>query len=324
MNNKNQSRQKIIYTLIALSLPVLFLFQNCNKVNLQSLTAPDSLVNLKTGTAEICLPADYTLDTFFVTNLNAKTTRYGLYTDTDGDGLSDAEEAVLGSNPYNRRSGGFVLDSICKNVDYGPLCANFNLQCDQTENAMGINECDMFALQITKPKSLGGGIDSDKDAIPDFLEVKYNSFANIDDSLSDLDLDQVNTISEAEQGTSAEEDNAAIQTNYITSMTKTRLTSDRCNGEFWSVEVKNLPTIVSDDFTDIPDNVVAGYSDRFSHSRNENIIQVTMKIKNIVDPSAPSKTYTSYKKAQIDIANTVKQINLNFIQNDTFSGDVER
>lgn len=324
MKNKNNSHRKIIYTLMALSLPVLFMFQNCNKVNLQSLRAPDAMVNLKTGTAEVCLPVNYTLDTFFVTNLNAKATRNGLYTDTDGDGLSDVEETLLGSDPYKRRSGGFVLDSICKNVDYGPLCVNFNLQCDQTENAMGINECDMFAMQITKPKSLGGGIDSDKDGIPDLLEIKYNSFANIDDSLSDLDLDQVNTISEAEQGTNTQEDNLTIKKDYIIDIAKTRQTSVSCAGEYWTVEVNNLPTIVSDDFTDIPDNVVSGYTDRFSHLRNENIIQVTMKIKNISDPMAPSKTYTSYKKAKIDIANTIKQINLNFIQNDNFSGDVER
>ncbi len=318
------SSRKLILILTLGFLPVIVFFQNCSKVNLQSSQAAVGLVNLKTATSQICLPDNFTLESFFVTNLNMKSSRTGLSPDTDGDGLTDAEEILLGSDPYRRRSGGFVLDSICKDVDYGPQCANFNLQCDLTENAMGLNECDLLALQISKPTSLGGGLDSDKDGIPDYLEVRFHSFPNINDSLNDLDLDQVNTMSEIEQGTSVQENNNLIQPNDKVQIIKTKQTSSDCSGEMWTIEVKNLPTIVTGEFTDLPDNVIPSWGDRFSHASNENVIQTTLKIKSISGPTIPSRTYTAYKKVDIDVANKNKQINLNFILNDYFSGEVEQ
>lgn len=324
MKIKNNSARKIILTLSIFSLPVLFLFQNCNKVNLQSTQALDVLINLKTANAQFCLPDNYTLESFFVTNLNMKASQKGLQADTDGDGVTDVEELLIGSDPYLRRTGGRVLDSICKDVDYGALCSNFTAECDMTENAMGLSGCDMMALQISKPTFLGGGLDSDKDGIPDYLEVRYGSFPNIDDALNDLDLDQVNTMSEVEQGTSVQENNALIEKDHKVQILKTRQTSADCSGELWQIEVKNLPTILTNDFADLPENMILGYPDRFSHKRDENVIQTTIKIKAISGATVPSMTYTFYKKVELDVANRNKQINLDFVLDDYFSGEVEQ
>ena len=324
MRVRISAKQKVTLSLVIGTFPLLFVSQNCNKVNLQSTQALDTLINLKTATAQFCLPDNYTLESFFVTNLNLKSSQKGLLADTDGDGLTDQEELLIGSDPYLRRTGGVILDSICKDVDYGAQCSNFSLECDPTENSMGFSECDMLALQISRPKYLGGGLDSDKDGIPDILEQRFGSFPNMDDALNDLDLDQINATAEIELGTSIQENNALVQKDYKIEIQKTRVPSTECTGELWQIEVKNLPTILTNDYVDLPENIIPGYGDRFSHARFENVILTTMKIKSSSEISIPSMTYTFYKKVELDVANRNKQINLDFVLNDYFSGEVEQ
>lgn len=319
-----RTRATAFFTFI-IALPVLLSFQNCGRVDLRSSAGPATLVNLKTGYGEFCLPVNYTMESFFVSNLNLKPSQYGLFKDSDGDGLTDAEEAIMGSDPLSRRSGGYVLDSICRDVDFGPSCENFKMTCDTTENSLGINECDTLALQISKPASMGGGIDSDNDGIPDFLELRIGSFPNLDDALNDLDLDQVNGMTEAELGTSVRENNKLILNRDKIQISKTRLTKSSCEGEAWSVEVKNMPVILTEYFTDLVRNSLTSRGDRYSHKQNENVIQTFLKIKPINTNNGLNKTksYTWFQKAMVDETNSISHIRLDFQISNLFSVEVE-
>ncbi len=306
-----------IISIILGTLTMVISFQNCGKVELKSSNSV-MLENSKTGTGFLCLPSGFTLDTFFISNLNVKSTSMGLESDIDGDGLSDREEAQLGFNPEKRRTSGKVLDSICSTIDYGVNCTNFTLDCNLSQNAFGLNECDILALNLNRNVQLGTGIDSDKDGIPDYLEIRINSFPNLYDSYNDLDFDQLNTTVEAERGTSVR--NSSITSpdqNYI-KVVKTKMTSQDCAGEYWKVDILNLPTMPIKKFTEESPGVV-----NLSHQLNENIIMTFLKIKPIGDLTAPTRIFSGIQKVKYDQSNVDTAFILDQ-KNLYFTGEVDQ
>lgn len=277
-------------------------FQNCGNIKVGE---PVEVLasNAKSGVGYFCVPTGYTLETFFITNLNVKASKYGLAADTDGDGLSDAEEDAAGYDKYNRRSAGKVLDSICEDLNYGVDCEKFTLSCEPAQSEFGINECDKLALNVTMNIQTGAGIDSDKDGIPDILEIRINSFPNLSDSTNDLDFDLANNITEAELGSSSRLSNKQIDPANLVQISKTKLTSSpSCpNGEYWQFSVLNLPTVPVRAFLD--DNLSA-FS--FSHAENENVVQTFVKIKPINDVTANAKTLSSVQLVTYDSDNVDK------------------
>ena len=322
--NKFKRFHKIVLIILA-SAPIFFSFQNCSKVKLKdSSVVLANLVNLKTGSGSICIPTNYTLESFFITNLNVKATQRGLEPDSDGDGMSDLEEKAFGTNPLLRRTNSTVLDSICREVDYNGQCKSLNFVCDPTENRLGFSECDVLALQITAMPADGAGIDSDQDGIPDYLEMRIGSFPNIPDAFGDLDVDQVNNMAEAEAGTSVDENNNKISTDYQVKIEKIRSSDPSCTGEFWEFKLLNLPTTTVESFTDTPDNQASAFGDRYSHANNENVIQYFLKIAPVANPSAKSKTFSYYQKVLIDPRNLNHELNISFDLINNYSGDVKQ
>lgn len=292
--------------IIILSLFAVVSFQNCGKVAITPPTEQSSL-NTKTGVGYVCVPANYTLETFFITNLNIKFTKTGSERDTDGDGLSDNEEALFGSNPLLRRTNGKVLDSICQDISYGVNCQNFNLSCDTTPNEVGINECDILALNLNQSIVSGVGLDSDKDGIPDFLEVRINSFPNLYDAYNDLDFDLLNTIAEGERNTSVRQSNVNLDEAYTTKILKTKiLNSTRCaGGEEWKIDIQNLPVLAINSYLAANENAEQG----FSHGDNQNRILTFLKVKPTNNPSGNAKVFSSQQLLEYDVQN----INRTFI-----------
>lgn len=278
-------------------------FQNCGNVKVAEPVEVLSS-NAKNGVGFFCVPSGYTLETFFITNLNVKSGKNGLVADTDGDGLSDAEEDAAGYDKYNRRSAGKVLDSVCEDLNYGVDCEKFTLSCDTSQSEFGLNECDKLALNVTMNIQVGAGIDSDKDGIPDILEIRINSFPNLSDSTNDLDFDLANNITEAELGSSSRLSNKQIDPANLVQITKTKLTNAAscASGEYWQFTVTNLPTIPVRAFLD--DNLSV-FS--FSHAENENVIQTFVKIKPINDINANAKTLSSVQLVPYDRNNLDKQ-----------------
>jgi hypothetical protein len=127
--------------------------------------------------------------------------------DSDGDGLSDDEEAKLGTDPLNPDTDGDgVGDGIetrlaATGSEFNPLvpgtfkaCANVtDLLADHDLD--GLTDCEEAILR-TDPYLA----DSDRDGIPDLVEVRLGSNPLVDDRLIDSDQDGINNGDEVKEG----------------------------------------------------------------------------------------------------------------------------
>jgi len=127
-------------------------------------------------------------------NLTMKRVGGKLEADSDIDGLSDEEEIALGSNPTNARSQvPGVLDGVCMKVGGFAQCLTKRnaITCSVTPNALGISDCD---LQLLKIHNLFAhpdlGVDTDKDGMPDIVEILRGTDPGVKDMLADPDGDE--------------------------------------------------------------------------------------------------------------------------------------
>lgn len=115
----------------------------------------------------------YKVTNLFVLNENVRVNGQGaLSVDSDGDGLTDAEEAIVGTNPLIQRSNGYCLDSFMAQSAFATRCTAMAKarSCDPTLDSDGdsLNECEESLLG-TNPFDF----DTDSDGIPDSLEWVY-------------------------------------------------------------------------------------------------------------------------------------------------------
>jgi hypothetical protein len=127
--------------------------------------------------------------------------------DSDGDGLSDAEETALGTDPLNPDSDGDgVGDGIEKRLatpgsEFDPLLFAQFRQCliltDVTadHDLDGLNDCEEAVLR-TDPYL----VDSDRDGVPDLVEVRLGGNPLVDDRLVDSDMDGIANGDEVTRG----------------------------------------------------------------------------------------------------------------------------
>ena len=142
-----------------------------------------------------------------VTNSNALLRGPAPVADSDGDGLTDEEEATLGTDPLNPDSDG---DGVGDGIEYrlatpgsefDPLVPGTFAACAKITDLTvdhdldGLNDCEE-ALLRTDPYLA----DSDRDGIPDLVEVRLGSNPLVDDRLIDSDQDGILNGDEVKQG----------------------------------------------------------------------------------------------------------------------------
>jgi Bacterial TSP3 repeat len=118
--------------------------------------------------------------------------------DSDGDGLTDAEELKLGTDPLNPDTDG---DSVGDGIEvrlaspgsqFDPLVPAQFKECltltDPTadHDLDGLTDCEEAVLR-TDPYL----VDSDRDGVPDWVEVRLGSNPLVDDRLIDSDMDGI-------------------------------------------------------------------------------------------------------------------------------------
>ena len=121
--------------------------------------------------------------------------------DSDGDGVSDAQEAIDGTNPnasdsFKDTDNDGVADSVETENDTDP---NDSASFIDTDNDGVPNYVE--ARQGTSPTTPGDAIDSDRDGVPDYVEVQQGTNPIVPGA-KDTDGDGVADYIEVQQGTS--------------------------------------------------------------------------------------------------------------------------
>jgi hypothetical protein len=154
--------------------------------------------------------------------------------DSDGDGLTDAEEMKIGTSPTNPDTDGDgVGDKIeyalmYKNSEFNPLVAGKFSQCSNIgrpfpdSDGDGLNDCEE-AVEGTDPYLQ----DTDGDGLSDQLEVLRGVYPLVDDRLFDTDGDGMLNGLELEQGTDPNVNDSAAAVTYAYTLS---VNADGANG----------------------------------------------------------------------------------------------
>ena len=136
----------------------------------------------------------------FAWNRNARPTKDGLKIDSDGDGLTDEEELLLGTDPGNPDTDG---DGISDGVEvrlaalgFDPLVPNVVPQCTAAEL---VTDTDGDGLTDCEEKLLGTDpslVDTDGDGMPDLVEFLQGTNYLKPDASLDYDGDGTTNLNE--------------------------------------------------------------------------------------------------------------------------------
>lgn len=145
------------------------------------------------------LSAPLKLKTVVAFNRNAMSRAGRILVDSDGDGLSDEDEAALGTNPANADTDGDGLkDGIEVRASMDPLTDTVVNGCDTTLDADldGLSECE--ERLVGTMDCMG---DTDGDGLPDLVEVYSGTEPLIQEETRDGDRDGFPNLDEVRRHT---------------------------------------------------------------------------------------------------------------------------
>lgn len=146
-------------------------------------------------------------DLYATINMTAYRKNGEIVADSDMDGLTDDEEVKLGYDPQNPRSSNVsgILDGICERLGGPTACQakRSRITCDPNKlDLLGLSDCDTKILGLnTLPGALADTVDSDRDGMPDFVEVIKGTDPARADMTLDPDNDAIVTRDEILRGT---------------------------------------------------------------------------------------------------------------------------
>ncbi len=240
----------------------------------------------------------YTVKKFGVANLTAKMVRGRLMADSDMDGLADDEEMRLGFNPVNPRSGvsAKILDGLCPAGMSADQCTAYDgIDCGPIGQLL-LNKCDRGAQSMTD------GVDTDRDLIPDVIEVLKGTRPNFAERPDDNpEPDNMTTLREIDLGRDPfypdDSVNSNLLLNYV-NMVGTTTSNCGPNQESWSVDLVNAPLVATKEVA--LTNFEGGENVALvNHQQDENILLVYYIVeKETQDPLRPtaSRLFGQYLK----------------------------
>lgn len=135
---------------------------------------------------------EYVLNDVILVNMSTLWEQGQLVKDSDGDGLSDAKELVLGSNPLLVDSDHDGLSDAVEYYRFGSPIGNNGTTCGGSEKVSDLDKDGLNACEERVLGSRADSADSNFDGIPDDLALRYGFFISIadgTDSLTDKDHD---------------------------------------------------------------------------------------------------------------------------------------
>lgn len=277
-------KQCFVSGLIAFSLAVATLtFQNCANTALEKeIESLSTFANLQT---KICLNgslSDYTVDATYVTNMSYVLSQSVIAPDSDSDGLSDEDEIRYGFSPVNRRSTSSVLDSTCLNLSGRSNCQHLVPACTGVPNKLGLSDCDIKLLNLDMLYGHPNhGLDSDKDGIPDVLEMVRGLLPNVRDDNDDPDHDLRLNSREVLESTDALHADRAVDSYAVmrTTVSQVNNSGNCAGGEEWLLESVRIPLVPVKQYFDPAENTLGTSGLTFSHAEDENVIVSFVKLK---------------------------------------------
>lgn len=203
---------------------------------------------------------------FGAINLTAKMEGSELLPDSDMDGIPDRDEAVFGYDPQKARSNFMVLDGICRNG----ICTGVEKDCGGI-NALGLSQCDVDKLSLTD------GLDTDRDLIPDFVELlKGTDPVSISENFRNSDNDGLANYTEILQGSDPVSYDESYDDNLLMkySVEKLPVSISGCEmpQESWTFHIENIPLVPTLE-TKNTDELTSS-RDYLNHLKDENVIFV--------------------------------------------------
>lgn len=248
----------------------------------------------------------FRLDSAFVINLNGRVGPDGLLvSDSDGDGLSDAEETS--TDPFVARTNGVCLDSITEKTGCRLPSTGCNPQFDHDGD--GLNECEERSLGTASDLK-----DTDDDGLIDSMEVILGGRPLSADHLLDDNSDGIDNLTQMRAGVHPAAHFPSVPTSSQVRFTARYLGTQSVVNQAgvpvptaqYEVKATNIPLMsvnavnfMTDFFTSMDLNPTSAippthYIGGVSHARGVNQVVFVGKVRSLTDPNVRYWLYRRY------------------------------
>lgn len=285
--------KKFIGSFLVLTL-LIFGFQNCGDVRIgqQQPTVLESKAPVPHSIEiDLCLTANTSDQKMYdlqnsafplIVNLTALPFKSSYAGDSDMDGLSDSEESspFLIDNPRSLS----LIDSICFVTGTCPASCT-----DLAPVQIGLSRCDV--LSYTNVNGYEWSYDSDRDGVPDYLEIirrsdPIRSLQQISAADADSDQDNRDDIEEIRDQTDSTYNDSASATDFRPIVTKIYQATATCpvGTPHYRIKVPDQPFVEVEKFSDNNPYVFAEKTFSRTHDKDENVIMIYLPLVQTSNP----------------------------------------